>query len=104
MIIKSPFPDVTIPEIPLTNFVFQRAHELRDKPALIDGQTGRTLTYSQLLDSIRRVAVNLSLRGFKQGEVFAILSPNHPEYAILFHAIATLGGIVTTLNPLYTDR
>jgi acyl-CoA synthetase (AMP-forming)/AMP-acid ligase II len=104
MIIKSPFPDVTIPEIPLTTFVFQRAQELGDKPALIEGPTGRILTYSQLYDSIRRVAVNLSQRGFKQGEVFAILSPNHPEYAILFHAIATLGGIVTTLNPLYTDR
>ncbi|HEY6246223.1 MAG TPA: 4-coumarate--CoA ligase family protein [Pyrinomonadaceae bacterium] len=104
MIIKSPFPDVTIPEVPLTTFVFQRTRELADKPALIEGPTGRTLTYSQLYDSIRRVAVNLSKRGFKQGEVFAILSPNHPEYAILFHAIASLGGIVTTLNPLYTDR
>src|SRR5215813_6316436 len=104
MIINSPFPDVTIPEVPLTTFVFQRIQELADKPALIEGPTGRTLTYSQLVDSIRRVAVNLSQRGFKQGEVFAILSPNHPEYAILFHAIATLGGIVTTLNPLYIDR
>jgi len=104
MIIKSPYPDVTIPEIPLTTFVLQRALELGDKPALIEGPTGRTLSYAQLYDSIRRVAVNLSKRGFKQGEVFAILSPNNPEYAILFHAIATLGGIVTTLNPLYTDR
>ena len=104
MIIKSPFPDVTVPEVPLTTFVFQRVQELADKPALIEGPTGRTVTYSQLYDSIRRVAVNLSKRGFKQGEVFAILSPNHPEYAILFHAIASLGGIATTLNPLYTDR
>lgn len=102
MIIKSPYPDVTIPDIPLTTFVFQKASDLGDKPALIDGPTGRTLTYAQLCDSIRRVAVNLSNRGFKQGEVFGILSPNNPEYAILFHAIATLGGIVTPINPLYT--
>jgi acyl-CoA synthetase (AMP-forming)/AMP-acid ligase II len=34
--------------------------------------------------------------------VFGILSPNCPEYAIAFHAVATLGGIVTPINPLYT--
>src|ERR1044072_2550718 len=104
MIIKSPLPDVTVPEVPITTFVLQQVQEFADKPALIEGPTGRTVTYSQLYDSIRRVAVNLSKRGLKQGEVFAILSPNHPEYAILFHAIASLGGIATTLNPLYTAR
>ena len=34
--------------------------------------------------------------------MFGILSPNCPEYAIAFHAVATLGGIVTPINPLYT--
>src|SRR5438093_8440196 len=104
MIIKSPYQDVAIPEVPLTTFVLQRASELGDKPALIEGPTGRKITYTQLEDSIRRVAANLSQRGFKQGEVFGILSPNIPEYAIIFHAVATLGGIVTPINPLYTDR
>jgi acyl-CoA synthetase (AMP-forming)/AMP-acid ligase II len=104
MIIKSPYPDVTIPEVSLTTFVFEKTGALGDKPALIDGPTGRTVTYSQLVDSIRRVAANLSQRGFKQGEVFGILSPNNPEYAIFLHGVATLGGIVTPINPLYTDR
>ncbi len=36
--------------------------------------------------------------------MFGILSPNCPEYAIAFHAIATLGGIVTPINPLYTQN
>jgi acyl-CoA synthetase (AMP-forming)/AMP-acid ligase II len=103
MIIKSPYNDVVIPEIPFTTFVLHRARELGDKPALIDGPTGRTITYEQLDDSIRRVAANLSQRGFKKRDVFGILSPNIPEYAIIFHAVATLGGIVTPINPLYTD-
>jgi acyl-CoA synthetase (AMP-forming)/AMP-acid ligase II len=29
-------------------------------------------------------------------------SPNLPEYAIAFHAVAMVGGINTTANPLYT--
>jgi acyl-CoA synthetase (AMP-forming)/AMP-acid ligase II len=34
--------------------------------------------------------------------VLGIVSPNTPEFAIAFHAVATLGGIVTPINPLYT--
>ncbi len=102
MIIKGPYPDVQIPLTALTPLVLQRATELGDKPALIDGPTGRTITYGQLADAIGIVANNLAQRGFKRGEVFGILSPNIPEYAIAFHAIATLGGVVTPINPLYT--
>jgi acyl-CoA synthetase (AMP-forming)/AMP-acid ligase II len=104
MIIKSPYPDVTIPETAFTPFVLRRAKELGDKPALIEGLTGRTITYSQLEDQIARVAASLDKRGFKKGQVFGILSPNIPEYAVAFHAIALLGGIVTPINPLYTEH
>ena len=102
MIFKGPYPDVEIPETALTPFVMQRAVELADKAALIDGPTGRAVTFAQLSDSISIVAHNLAQRGFSKGEVIGILSPNCPEYAIAFHAIATLGGIVTPVNPLYT--
>ena len=104
MIIKGPYPDVAIPETALTPFVLHRAKELANKPALIDGPTGRAVTYAQLADSISIVAYNLAQRGFKKGDVFGILSPNCPEYGIAFHAVATLGGIVTPINPLYTKH
>jgi acyl-CoA synthetase (AMP-forming)/AMP-acid ligase II len=102
MIIKGPYPDVEIPETPLTPFVLRRVEELADKPALIEGPTGRKLSYKQLAEAISIASHNLTQRGFKKGEVFGILSPNCPEYAIAFHAVATLGGIVTPINPLYT--
>lgn len=104
MIFRGPFPEVAIPEIPLTTFVFQSVKERGDKPALIDGSSGRVITYSQLVDSVARVASSLAKRGFKKGEVFGILSPNLPEYAIVFHAVASLGGITSPVNPLYTDH
>ena len=71
MIFKSPFSEVTIPETSLTPSVLRRAEALADKPALIDGPSGRTLTYGQLSGAISLVAANLSLRGFTKGEVFA---------------------------------
>jgi acyl-CoA synthetase (AMP-forming)/AMP-acid ligase II len=104
MIIKSPYPEVSIPDTALTPFILQKAAEIPDKPALIDGATGRVVTYSQLVDSIGRVAAGLRQRGFKKGDVFGILSPNNPDYAIAFHAVALLGGTVTTINPLYTEQ
>lgn len=103
MIFRGPFPEVTIPEMPLTDFVLQGTKELGNKPALIDGVSGHTITYAELPDQIRRVASSLAARGFKQGEVFGILSPNLPEYGIIFHAVAMLGGINTLVNPLYTE-
>ncbi len=102
MIFRSPYPDVSIPDVPLTPYVLQRAQALADKPALIDGPTGRTLTYGQLAGSVRLAAAGLAQRGFQKGDIFAIYLPNLPEYAVAFHAVASLGGINTTVNPLYT--
>ncbi|RMH02474.1 MAG: 4-coumarate--CoA ligase family protein [Chloroflexi bacterium] len=102
MIFKSPYPDVEIPDKPLTHFLLERIQPYGDKPALIDGPSGRTITYNQLAGAIRLVASSLSKRGMKKGDVFAIYSPNIPEYAVAFHAVSLIGGINTTINPLYT--
>ena len=102
MVIKSPWPDVSIPEVSITEYVLRHAERLHDKPAMVDGVSGRALTYGQLSDAIRRVATGLARRGFRKGDVFAIYSPNLPEYAVIFNAVASLGGINTTVNPLYT--
>src|ERR1044071_9666432 len=101
MIIKSPYPDVAIPETAFTPFVLERASQLADKAALIDGPSGRVLTYGELLDGIHRVAASSAQRGFVKADVLGILSSNNPEYAIAFHAVSLLGGIVSPINPLY---
>lgn len=102
MVVKSPHPHVSVPDVPLAEFVLEHAGDRPDKPALIDGPSGRTLTYSGLAGGVRAVAGGLAARGFGKGDVFAIYSPNLPEYALAFHAIAAVGGINTTVNPLYT--
>ena len=102
MIFRSPFPDITIPDVSITTFVLQHAQRLADKPALIDAPTGRTLTYGQLADGIRRTAAGLARRGFRQGDVAAIYSPNCLEYPIAFHGAVSLGGTVATINHLST--
>jgi acyl-CoA synthetase (AMP-forming)/AMP-acid ligase II len=102
MIFRSPLPDVSIPEISLAEFVFYGAGSRADKPAIIDGATGRAVTYGELAHTVERVAAGLSSRGFQKGDVFAIYCPNCIEYAVAFYAVARLGGINTTVSPLYT--
>lgn len=102
MIFRSPFPDVAIPNVTLTEYVLRGTAGRADKPAIIDGPSGRSYSYGQLAGAIRRAAAGLTAHGLRQGEVCAIYSPNLPEYAIAFHAVATLGAISTTINPLYT--
>src|SRR6185436_15360174 len=104
MIFRGPYPNVDIPEVSLTDFIFSTIDGFKDKKALIDGPSGRSLTYAEFADSARRVAAGLAQRGFRKGDVCAIFSTNCPEYAVLFHAVAMLGGINTTLNPLYTGE
>lgn len=102
MIFRGPYPEVAIPGGPVTPFVLRHAARLADKPALIDGVTGESLTYGRLAEGVARAAAGLAARGFRQGAVFAIAAPNCPEFAIALYAVLSLGGIVTPANPVLT--
>ncbi|HEX5166818.1 MAG TPA: AMP-binding protein [Thermomicrobiales bacterium] len=101
-ILRSPYPDVTYPDSALTPFILRNAAQLGDKPAIIDGPTGRVMTYSQLAENIRARAAGLAGAGLAKGDVLTIYAPNDPEYAVAFHAIISIGAIVSTANPLLT--
>lgn len=104
MIFKSSKPDVHLPNTDLTSVVLSRAAELGDKPALIEGVSGRTLTFNDLTRQIKQFAAGLSQRGFNKGDVFAIFIPNMPDYAVAFLGVASAGGINTTVNSLYSSE
>jgi PAS domain S-box-containing protein len=102
MIFESPFPKIDIPSQTLLDCVFQNVAQHPDRTAVIEGPTGRTSTYRELVDGIQRTAAALAARGLSKGDVCAIYSRNVPEYIIAFYAIVATGGTVTTVNPLYT--
>jgi acyl-CoA synthetase (AMP-forming)/AMP-acid ligase II len=102
VIFKSAWPDVALPELTLTEFVLRHAERLRDRPAIVDGPTGRALTFGNLADQVKRVATALHRMGFAKGDVFAVYSPNVIEYPVILLAVSSLGGVTTTVNPLYT--
>jgi acyl-CoA synthetase (AMP-forming)/AMP-acid ligase II len=102
MAYRSPYPDITVPNVTLTEQVLARASQKPDAIAMADGITGRTITYGSLLDQIRKTAAGLAAKGIKKGDVVSIWSPNLPEWPIAFFGVIRLGGIVHTSNPVST--
>ena len=98
----SNYPDVEIPDITITELVLRRADELADKPAISDAESGRGYTFGELSHMIKSFAGGLQAKGFGVGDTLAIMAPNVPEYAVVFHGVAVAGGTNTTLNPTYT--
>jgi len=103
MIYTSNLPDVEIPVgVSITDFTLRHADRLADQPAIIDGPSGRTMTFAQLRGAIQVFAGGLAARDFGPGSTLALMAPNIPEYAVVFHGSAYAGGVVTTINPTYT--
>jgi acyl-CoA synthetase (AMP-forming)/AMP-acid ligase II len=95
-------PEIEVPEGDITSFVLEHAEERGERPALIDGPSGRELSHAGLGRAVRSLAAGLAGRGFGRGDVLAVYLPNMPEYAVAFHGAALAGGMCTTVNPLYT--
>ncbi|MGH9962038.1 MAG: AMP-binding protein, partial [Pyrinomonadaceae bacterium] len=93
---------MTIPEVSLTDYILEGVTQMGDKPVLIDGVSGRTITYDQLPAMIQRLAAGFASYGLGKDDVLAIYSPNLPEYALAFLAVASLGGATTLVSPLFT--
>jgi acyl-CoA synthetase (AMP-forming)/AMP-acid ligase II len=104
MIFRSPHPDVRIPSRSLTDLVLDESRARASHPALVDGTTRRAVTYGELRERVRRTAAGLAALGIRKGDVVALCSPNSPEFAIVFHAVARLGAILTPMNPVNTPH
>lgn len=98
----SPCRDGELSDLPLTGYVFEHAQRWPDKPAVIDGLTGATLTYQELTTAVRRVAAGLAAHGVAKGDVVVLCSPNRPEFVIAYHAALAAGAVITTVNPVAT--
>lgn len=101
----SPIADVSIPDVSVHDFLFgSLTPEDCSAVAIIDSETGDATSYGELVDQIDSFAGALAARGARLGTVVALLCPNVPAFATVFHGVLRLGAVVTTLNSLYTAR
>jgi len=103
-IFTSPLPAIAVQDVTITERLFQGLSRHPERVVLIDGPTGRSLTGRALMDGIRSLAGGLTAAGFGAGHVVALMAPNMPEYATVFHGVAWAGGTITTINPTYTEH
>ena len=104
MIFRSSYADIQIPHTSVCELVMRRFGEFGSRTAIIDGPSGRSLSFDDIARDVDRVAAGLAARGLRKGDVFAICCPNLPEYASALLAVNRLGGVATTMNPLYTGE
>lgn len=103
--VRSPYPDVEIPAVSIHEFLFGDVEEDRlDAVALIDGVSGATTSYRQLIGQIDLFAGALAARGVGVGTTVGVLCPNIPAFATVFHGILRAGATATTINSLYTPE
>ncbi|XP_058191362.1 probable CoA ligase CCL7 [Rhododendron vialii] len=105
-IYRSPRPPLLLPKDPnlsVVSFLFRNSSSYADKPALIDADSGHTLTFSQFKSTVAKLShAFLHQLGIKKNDVVLIFSPNSIQFPICFFAIIAIGAIATTVNPAYT--
>ncbi|KAJ8719772.1 hypothetical protein PYW08_011947 [Mythimna loreyi] len=102
-VVLSPYKDIEIPKLTVDQYMFRNLDKWASKTALVCGQTNRSYTYEQVYKKSRVFAANLRKKfKIKDGDTIAVLLPNIPEYPIITFGILAAGGVVTTMNPIYT--
>lgn len=100
-----------ISNITLPDFVFETENIYNSRPgnldadAFIDENTGEKFTHRQIRDLTRKLASGLFNKfNICRGDCIAIYSPNSIYFPIVFIGALSLGVIVTTINPMYTEK
>ena len=80
--IRSPYADVTIPEMNVADYVWTNAAEYPDNVALVCGMTGRQYTYEMAQQMSQKFGSSLRRLGAQKGDVIAMILPNIPEFPV----------------------
>ena len=100
----SPYAPVEVGGTTLHRMVLAAADRFGDRPALVDGPSGTTVSYRLLAERVQGVAAGLAATGFRPGDVLALWAPNLPLWAGVALGAMAAGGTVTGASPACTER
>lgn len=104
-IFRSLRPPLVLPKDPnlsLVSFLIKNTSAFPNKPALIDADSGESLSFSQLKSVLIKLSHAFIHLGIKKGDVVLIFAPNSIQFPICFLAVTAIGAVATTVNPIYT--
>ncbi len=82
----------------------RNALAFKDKPAWLDAENGRTLTFGQYRQQAERLAAGLQRQGIAKGDCVGVVAKNSLEYFLLFGALSAIGAIMLPINWRLSDE
>ena len=70
----------------------------KKRPAWLDSDDQRTLTFAEVKQHVDRLAAGLQQAGVQKGDRIGVLGKNSLEYFLLYGAAAALGAIILPIN------
>src|SRR5437667_5879911 len=95
-------PPVDFPDVPYDHLLRMAADRNPDRPAIIYHDL--MLTYREVVSMVNCTANGLRNLGLQKGDRICLLMTNRPEYTVTFIAAASIGLVVSPMNPAYKER
>ncbi|SLM90103.1 AMP-binding protein [Brevibacterium yomogidense] len=76
--------------------VYRHAHELPDRPAMVDADT--RITFGEFLVRVQQAAARLVAAGVERGDRVAVVAGNSAEFPVAVYAANYLGAIIVPVN------
>jgi len=95
-------PPLDFPDMRYDQLLRDAAGRHPDRPAII--YYDLSLTYREVVSMVNSIANGLLDLGIGKGDIICLFTFNRPEYIIAFNAAATIGAVVSPMNPSYKER
>jgi long-chain acyl-CoA synthetase len=95
-------PPVDFPDVSYDQLVRRAAERVPDRTAII--YQNLLLTYREVVSMINCIANGLHDLGLRKGDRICLFTTNRPEYTLTFNAAASIGAVVSPMNPGYKER
>ena len=93
---------IDYPDISVFGLLEESAKKYPDSPCTI--LKGAVITYREMNEITDRLAAGIAALGVKKGDRVGICMPNTPQFVIAFFSILKAGGVIVSINPLYSPR
>jgi acyl-CoA synthetase (AMP-forming)/AMP-acid ligase II len=104
MIFRSPCAEIEAPQGSIVDAVIGCATARGDRAAVIEGETGQTLSYRDLVEGSGRVAAGFAKSGVRPGDPVVVALPNSIDFVLTWFGALRAGAWVVPVSPLYTPE
>src|SRR5438046_1473976 len=95
-------PPIDFLDVPYDHLLRMAADRSPDRPAIIYHDL--ILTYREVVSMVNCIAHGFQARSLGKGDIIALFTFNRPESIITLNAAATIGAVVSPMNPAYKER